>query len=61
LLASDTFLTIVYLLFDERSPKKSDDYWRGLTKAASVFTGVEAKSVFNYESLIGSHRANDKY
>jgi hypothetical protein len=50
----------VHVLFDERSPYRSDDYFRKLDEAASVFTGVDAKSVSYYEHLIGSHHADDK-
>jgi hypothetical protein len=57
---SDTFETTVHVLFDERPPQRSHDYFRELDEAASVFTGVEAKSVSDFEHLIRSHHIDDE-
>jgi hypothetical protein len=50
----------VHVLFDEKPQERSDDYFRELDEAASVFTEVEVKSVTDYEDLIGSHHVDDK-
>jgi hypothetical protein len=39
---------LMRVLFDERPPERSDDYFCELDEAASVFTGVEAKSVSDF-------------
>jgi hypothetical protein len=59
--APDTFVaTVHYVLFDEKPHKRSDDYFCELDEAASVFTGIEAKSMLDFEHLIGSHHINDE-
>jgi hypothetical protein len=50
---SNSFLTTVRLLFDERIHDGSDDYFCKLDKAASVFTGPEANKLSDLEHLIG--------
>jgi hypothetical protein len=57
---SDTFVKTLHVLFDEKSFERSVDYCRELDDAASVFTKVEAKSVSDYEHLIGSHHVDDE-
>jgi hypothetical protein len=47
--ASDTFVSTVHLLFDDRPLKRSDDYFHELDKAAIVFTGVEASRYQNID------------
>jgi hypothetical protein len=53
-------VTTVHVLFDEIPPERSDDYFCDLDEAASVFTGGGAKSVSDFEHLIGSHHVDDE-
>ena len=49
--ASDKFVTTVHVLFDEKPPARSDDYFRELDEAALVFKGAVSKSVHDYTYL----------
>jgi hypothetical protein len=56
----ETFVRTVHVLVGKSPPERSDDYFRNLDEAASVFKGVETKSVSDYKHLIGSHHVDDE-
>jgi hypothetical protein len=59
--ASDTFVTTVHVIFDERPPPETtDNYFCELDEAVSIFTKMEAKWVSDYECLLGSHNVDDE-
>ena len=57
---SDTFVTSVNVLFDERAPDRSIEYYKELDEAAAVFTGPDAESVEDYQYLVGMNHIDDE-
>ena len=53
--ASDTFVTAVNVLFDERIPERAEDYFRELDEAASLFTLPEAMNERDFQYLVGTY------
>jgi hypothetical protein len=51
--ASDTFVTTVHVLFDEKIPERAEEYFRELDEAAALFTLPDAMSEEDFKYLIG--------
>jgi hypothetical protein len=58
--ASDTFVTAVNVLFDERIPERAEDYFRELDEAASLFTLPEAMNERDFQYLVGTYHIDDE-
>jgi hypothetical protein len=57
---SDSFVTTVHVLFDEKIPARSEDYFKELDEAASVFIGADSKSVAEFVNLKGQCHVDDE-
>jgi hypothetical protein len=57
---SDTFVTTVHVLFDERVPERSEDYFKELDEAAAVFTKPDGESVADFQYLVDTHHIDDE-
>ena len=58
--ASNTMITSVNVLFDEKPPDRTEEYYKELELAAKVFVDPESESVADYQHLVNSYHIDDE-